>query len=433
MHSRHPDHRRRPCRAVLRAEAGAAAGHRRWPPRRSAKAHRRPGRRAASRRRSREGDTPQKRTRATRSRPAPASSTRTSRSAWRARRRERIARSARLRRAVRQGPRRPTARQSREAAHSARRIVHVRGDRPARAIMAALVARVRTTPSIRVLEGYVAEDLIVAAWRASSASMRARLGGRRVDACRARAVVLATGGIGHLYAVTTNPAEARGARPRHGGARRRDDRRSGIRAVPSDRDRHRPRPGAARDRGAARRRRDAGQSRSGERFMQRSIPTPSSRRATSSRAACSPRSRPGAAHSSMRARRSARRFAERFPDRYADLPRGRHRSGARADPGRAGGALPHGRRRDRRARAHLARRPVGGRRSRLDRRARRQSARVELAAGGRGVRGARRRGSVGARRAAVRYCACRVPSCAAACRNRPSSRNRISRNGCAIR
>ena len=48
----------------------------------------------------------------------------------------------------------------REAAHSARRIVHVRGDQAGRAIMAALVAAVRKTPSIRVLEGYVAEDLI---------------------------------------------------------------------------------------------------------------------------------------------------------------------------------------------------------------------------------------------------------------------------------
>src|SRR6478736_5075850 len=47
-----------------------------------------------------------------------------------------------------------------EAAHSVRRIVHVRGDQAGRAIMAALVAAVRNTPSIRVLEGYVAEDLL---------------------------------------------------------------------------------------------------------------------------------------------------------------------------------------------------------------------------------------------------------------------------------
>src|SRR3954469_12855957 len=42
----------------------------------------------------------------------------------------------------------------REAAHSARRIVRVRGDQAGRAIMAALVAAVRKTPTIRVLEGY---------------------------------------------------------------------------------------------------------------------------------------------------------------------------------------------------------------------------------------------------------------------------------------
>ena len=48
----------------------------------------------------------------------------------------------------------------REAAHSARRVVQVRGDQAGRAIMAALVAAVRKTPTIRVLEGYVAEDLI---------------------------------------------------------------------------------------------------------------------------------------------------------------------------------------------------------------------------------------------------------------------------------
>ena len=48
----------------------------------------------------------------------------------------------------------------REAAHSARRIVHVRGDMAGTAIMAALIEAVRNTPSIRVIEGYVAEALL---------------------------------------------------------------------------------------------------------------------------------------------------------------------------------------------------------------------------------------------------------------------------------
>ncbi|MCA1999676.1 MAG: FAD-dependent oxidoreductase, partial [Hyphomicrobiales bacterium] len=43
--------------------------------------------------------------------------------------------------------------QSREAAHSAHRIVRVRGDMAGRAIMEALVAAVRRAPSIRVIEG----------------------------------------------------------------------------------------------------------------------------------------------------------------------------------------------------------------------------------------------------------------------------------------
>ncbi len=51
---------------------------------------------------------------------------------------------------------------SREAAHSARRIVHVQGDLAGRAIMMALVAAVRRTPSIQVLEGLTAEELSTA-------------------------------------------------------------------------------------------------------------------------------------------------------------------------------------------------------------------------------------------------------------------------------
>src|SRR5215813_1439873 len=41
----------------------------------------------------------------------------------------------------------------REAAHSARRIVHVRGDMAGKAIISALIEAVRRTPSIRVIEG----------------------------------------------------------------------------------------------------------------------------------------------------------------------------------------------------------------------------------------------------------------------------------------
>lgn len=98
-----------------------------------------------------------------------------------------------------------------EAAHSARRIVHVRGDMAGKAIIAALIEAVRNTPSIRVIEGHVAEALFTENNAVTGLQLR------KADdvaappvTVAARAVVLATGGIGHLYEVTTNPKEASG-------------------------------------------------------------------------------------------------------------------------------------------------------------------------------------------------------------------------------
>ncbi len=101
---------------------------------------------------------------------------------------------------------------SREAAHSARRIVRVAGDMAGKAIMSALVAAVRKTPSIRVLEGFVGEQLQTEGAYVTGIVARPK-GGRAHGRMLfpARAVVLAVGGVGHLYAVTTNPMEAEGA------------------------------------------------------------------------------------------------------------------------------------------------------------------------------------------------------------------------------
>ncbi|HET6322201.1 MAG TPA: L-aspartate oxidase [Hyphomicrobium sp.] len=101
---------------------------------------------------------------------------------------------------------------SQEAAHSRRRVVHVSGDRTGAAILAALIARVRATPSIRVLEGYEADELIVVDGRVEGVRLvRAGPLGKEVyEYVPACAVVLATGGVGALYAVTTNPTYARG-------------------------------------------------------------------------------------------------------------------------------------------------------------------------------------------------------------------------------
>lgn len=100
----------------------------------------------------------------------------------------------------------------REAAHSARRIVHVRGDMAGAAIIAALSEAVRRTPSIRLIEGFVAEALLTEDGAVTGLQLRdANNAAARPVTIASRAVVLATGGIGHLYAVTTNPNEASGA------------------------------------------------------------------------------------------------------------------------------------------------------------------------------------------------------------------------------
>lgn len=98
---------------------------------------------------------------------------------------------------------------SREAAHSENRVVRVRGDMAGRAIMDALVAEVRKTPSIRVLEGYIGETLLQEGKYVTGILTRRRGGMERL-AFPAKAVVLASGGIGHLFSVTTNPGEANG-------------------------------------------------------------------------------------------------------------------------------------------------------------------------------------------------------------------------------
>ena len=95
---------------------------------------------------------------------------------------------------------------SREAAHSENRVVRVKGDMAGRAIMEALVTAVRKTPSIRLLESYVAEELLTEGKSVAGLIVRGEEGTaqHRIQ-LSARAVVVASGGIGALYAVTTNP------------------------------------------------------------------------------------------------------------------------------------------------------------------------------------------------------------------------------------
>jgi L-aspartate oxidase len=98
--------------------------------------------------------------------------------------------------------------QSREAAHSAQRVVRVGGDGAGRAIMAALIGATRAARSITVRERVAAEELIVV--DGAVRGVLARDAGGAPVAFLANHVVLATGGVGGLYAVTTNPAALRG-------------------------------------------------------------------------------------------------------------------------------------------------------------------------------------------------------------------------------
>src|SRR6201994_4607313 len=99
----------------------------------------------------------------------------------------------------------------REAAHSLPRIVHVKGDGAGAAISATLAARAPETGALTLLEGFHAVELAMEGGRVTGIFARAGLGpDARLVLFRARAVVLATGGLGALYAVTTNPLEARG-------------------------------------------------------------------------------------------------------------------------------------------------------------------------------------------------------------------------------
>ena len=98
--------------------------------------------------------------------------------------------------------------QSLEAAHSRARVARVKGDQAGRAIMEAVSVAVLAAPHIRVQTGAKLIGLL----QDSDGHIRgvvARIGGRPVE-ITARAVILATGGIGGLYAVTTTPAALQG-------------------------------------------------------------------------------------------------------------------------------------------------------------------------------------------------------------------------------
>jgi L-aspartate oxidase len=91
-----------------------------------------------------------------------------------------------------------------EAAHTRPRILHAGGDRTGAALVKHLTRVVEAHPDIEILEHTEARELIVEKGCVVGAVV-VRQGA--VETIRA-AVVLATGGVGQLYAVTTNPRVA---------------------------------------------------------------------------------------------------------------------------------------------------------------------------------------------------------------------------------
>jgi L-aspartate oxidase len=96
---------------------------------------------------------------------------------------------------------------AREGGHSTARVLHAGGAATGAEVERALVSAVRASAAA-VLEGWFALDLVV-----SGGSCRGVLAldpHGSLEEVRADQVVLATGGAGQLYAVTTNPHEATG-------------------------------------------------------------------------------------------------------------------------------------------------------------------------------------------------------------------------------
>ena len=93
---------------------------------------------------------------------------------------------------------------TREAAHRARRIVHAQGDSTGREVQRSLGQVAHEDARIQVLENVLTVDLWVERGRCRGAVGLDQNG--ELVLFRAKATIVATGGVGALYKVTTNPA-----------------------------------------------------------------------------------------------------------------------------------------------------------------------------------------------------------------------------------
>jgi L-aspartate oxidase len=107
---------------------------------------------------------------------------------------------------------------TREGGHSRNRVVHAGGDATGLEVERALIAAVRADPEVEVIEHALVLDLLRAPAACGGPAQVAGLtlhvlgeGSRDgVGAVLARAVILATGGLGQIFASTTNPPVSTG-------------------------------------------------------------------------------------------------------------------------------------------------------------------------------------------------------------------------------
>jgi L-aspartate oxidase len=102
---------------------------------------------------------------------------------------------------------------TREGGHLRNRIVHAGGDATGLEVERALIAALRADDGIEIIEHALVLDLLIDAdGRAAGATLHVLGEGTEdgVGAVTSRAVILATGGMGQIYASTTNPAVSTG-------------------------------------------------------------------------------------------------------------------------------------------------------------------------------------------------------------------------------
>jgi L-aspartate oxidase len=93
-----------------------------------------------------------------------------------------------------------------EAAHTHPRIIHAGGDRTGAALISCLAQVIHDHPEIEILEHTEVTSLVIDGGRVVGVTLLRR--GEASEVLEAPAVVLATGGVGQLYAITTNPRVA---------------------------------------------------------------------------------------------------------------------------------------------------------------------------------------------------------------------------------